>query len=367
MSNMRKVVLPVMLAGMLMGDTIYAAPLNDQLKQQQSQLQQQSDALKGVKEKVQSLEENIDKLDANIQKTNNDINSNNQQIASTEKEIDVTNQQLKKAQDDLDNEIKTYGVRIRYMYINGNDNIVGTLLESKGFSDFLKRIQVVVKLSDLDKKMVADITSRKNEVNKKKQALSDKKEKIVSLKKDNEKKLASLSADKDSQQKLIAQSKAEEDSLNSKISNSQAQIMATANQIEALKSSVPRYDPAKGSAPYSDNAVVVFAYQYLGRPYVWGATGPTTFDCSGFTQFIYRHFGISIGRTTYDQIKDGSPVADGDLRPGDLIFFGTWSDPHHVGMYVGNGTYIHAPHTGDVVKLSVLSGRDDYLTARRIK
>ena len=255
------------------------------------------------------------------------------------------------------------------MYINGNDNnVVQTLLNSKGFSDFLKRIQIVVKITDLDKKMVSDISSRKNELNKKKEALDNKKQKLLSLKADNEKKMASLLVAKDEQNKLIADAKSQEAALDSQVKTSQALVAQTQKQIELMRSSVPKYIPSKGSAPFSDNAVVVFAYQYLGTPYVWGGTSPVPgFDCSGFMQYIYRHFGISIGRTTYEQIHDGVEVTDGNLEPGDLIFFGTWSDPHHVGMYVGNGTYIHAPHTGDVIKLSALGDRSDYLTARRIK
>jgi len=80
---------------------------------------------------------------------------------------------------------------------------------------------------------------------------------------------------------------------------------------------------------------------------------------------VYRKFGVNITRTTYTQIKEGKIVSRDQLLPGDLVFFGTWSNPHHVGMYVGNGYYIHAPRTGDVIKISPLSGRRDYLVGRR--
>ena len=104
---------------------------------------------------------------------------------------------------------------------------------------------------------------------------------------------------------------------------------------------------------------------FLGTPYEWGAEGPNTFDCSGFVQYVYAHFGVSTGRTTYDQIERGEYVSRENLQPGDLVFFGSGS-PHHVGIYVGNDSYIHAPHTGDVVKISPLT-RSDYLSARRVR
>ncbi len=112
-------------------------------------------------------------------------------------------------------------------------------------------------------------------------------------------------------------------------------------------------------------SLVNTAKKYLGTKYVWGGTSPSGFDCSGLLQYTAAQNGISVPRTTYEQIKSGRAVDKSELQPGDFIFFGTSDDPHHVGMYVGNGQYIHAPKTGDVVKISNLNGRSDYLTARR--
>jgi len=105
------------------------------------------------------------------------------------------------------------------------------------------------------------------------------------------------------------------------------------------------------SAPAGGNAQAILneAYKHLGAKYVWGATGPDTFDCSGFTSYVYNHAaGMNISRTTYTQIDVGQPVSQDQLKPGDLVF------PHagHVGIYVGNGQMIHAPQTGDVIKVS---------------
>ncbi|MBU3114850.1 C40 family peptidase, partial [Clostridium lacusfryxellense] len=86
----------------------------------------------------------------------------------------------------------------------------------------------------------------------------------------------------------------------------------------------------------------------------------------GFTQYVYAHFGISVGRATFHQIKDGVQVSRDNLQAGDLVFFGTFANPHHMGIYVGDNNYIHAPHTGDVIKISPM-GRKDYVTARRVK
>ena len=98
----------------------------------------------------------------------------------------------------------------------------------------------------------------------------------------------------------------------------------------------------------------------LGCAYVWGATGPNTFDCSGLVQWAHKQCGISIPRVSKDQARGGRA---GSKAKGDVVAFG--NPVHHVGICDGAGKYIHAPQTGDVVKISSLSGRRDYACCRR--
>lgn len=91
--------------------------------------------------------------------------------------------------------------------------------------------------------------------------------------------------------------------------------------------------------------VVDYAAQFLGRPYVWGGNGPNSFDCSGFTKYVYGHFGYTLNRTASAQLSNGVSVSFDELQPGDLVFFdnGRVSTPvSHVGIYVGGGQFIHA-------------------------
>ncbi|CAM5538184.1 hypothetical protein SXANM310S_00528 [Streptomyces xanthochromogenes] len=97
-------------------------------------------------------------------------------------------------------------------------------------------------------------------------------------------------------------------------------------------------------------AAVAFAYGALGKPYVWGATGPSSFDCSGLTQAAWRSAGVQLPRTTYTQINAGSRVTRAELQPGDLVFF--YSGISHVGLYIGGGQMIHAPHPGAPVRVA---------------
>lgn len=112
---------------------------------------------------------------------------------------------------------------------------------------------------------------------------------------------------------------------------------------------------------------VALAKEYLGTPYKWGGSSPATgFDCSGLLQYAYAKQGVKIPRTTYEQFKAGTPVARGQLRAGDAVFFeASNAGPGHVGIFLGNGTFLESPHTGANVRISKLAGRSDYVGARR--
>lgn len=105
---------------------------------------------------------------------------------------------------------------------------------------------------------------------------------------------------------------------------------------------------ADGSYASLADQAIAFAEAQLGKPYVWGATGPDSYDCSGLTQAAWRAAGVEIPRVTWDQVTIGTQVTRDQLQPGDLVFF--YDDISHVGLYVGDGQMIHAPKPGDVVK-----------------
>ena len=128
---------------------------------------------------------------------------------------------------------------------------------------------------------------------------------------------------------------------------------------------------SSGSASSSGigQRIATYALNYLGCPYSYGGSSPSGFDCSGFAQYIYRQFGISINRTATAQLANGYSVPYSELRPGDLVFFGYGNSAFHVGIYIGNNQFIHAENYGTGVCITSLSDAyyaSCYLCARRI-
>ena len=120
----------------------------------------------------------------------------------------------------------------------------------------------------------------------------------------------------------------------------------------------------------TNSDVIEYAKKFLGVPYSYGGNGPDSFDCSGFAKYVYSNFGVSLSRTTYSQVLDGTYVERSNLAAGDLVFFAPSGSVSHVGIYISDGQFIHAPQTGDVVKISSMNDgyyNKNYYTARRVR
>jgi len=120
---------------------------------------------------------------------------------------------------------------------------------------------------------------------------------------------------------------------------------------------------AKAKTKVAKNVLVVnIAKKYVGTPYIWGGSSPRGFDCSGFIKYVYAKIHIYLPHYTRFQYSYGRYINRNQLRPGDLVFFNNLG---HVGMYIGNHSFIHAPRSGDYVRISSIH-RDSYYGARRL-
>lgn len=393
----KKIVAVITAAGIVCGTSLptVASPLNNKLNQSKVQLQQNKNALKKAQKNREDLEVEVQDLDSKIESLMREANKIEGNIKSTEKNIEVTKKQLEKSKKELQAQQAIYNKRVRAMYISGSDSYLEVILQSKSFSDLISRVDMIKSIVVNDKKVISKLNSIKEEVNKKKVALDTEKQKLVALKTENTNKLAKMDEKKREQQTLLATLIREEDKYKSKVSDSQRLVASAEAEIQralAIASSVsrPSSRPSRGggyvggvsnsgsSKKPSSNTVSVsgsigkgsgssaaavaarIAMGYQGVNYVWGGTTPSGFDCSGLVQYSFRQAGISLPRTSQQQMRVGIPVSRSELQVGDLVF------PHsgHVGIYVGNGCMVHAPHTGAKVKVAPIYR---FTTARRIR
>jgi cell wall-associated NlpC family hydrolase len=335
--------------------------------------------LQQIQAQRSELENKITLMDSQIETIMSQISSNKESIAAKQKEIDLAQADISKAEEELKAEQLLYQERVRAMYISGTSaSTLEILFDARSFEDLLSRAENIKRIMDYNISIINDFKEKKKVLDEKEAALEVEKNALVALEKDNETKLSELKAEKSDQASLIAKLKEQESKYGSQIAAAEAAELAAAKAAlekakqeaaaQASSSYTSRGDSSSSTvssdtAVYSPEAVIAYASKFLGVPYVWGGTTPAGFDCSGFVKYVFAHFGITLPRVAADQQKVGTYVSREDLQPGDLVFFG---DPaHHVGIYIGNGYMIHAPHTGDVVKIGPLNS--DFSYGRRIR
>lgn len=360
MKNVLKNLTVVITLILTLNVTALALPTNENL-------QQRKEPLTKIQSEREEIERKIEHFDNEIEKIMAQSEENKRKISETEKAIGSAAVEVKQVEKEIQKEQKLFDIRMRTMYINGFDGYMSMILNAESFGDFVSRVDNIKTIIEFDKKVVGEFEATQKELNKKQHSLIKTKAALLNLQGENKQKLHKLIVTKDSQSKLITELKNKEIVLAGQVNQPQVLVNKSITKINAIRKAAPKYTPSRGATTVSENAIIAYASNFLGTPYLWGGTSPSTgFDCSGFTQYVYGHFGISIGRTTFDQIKDGVQVSRDNLKPGDLVFFGSANNPHHMGIYLGDNNYIHAPRTGDVIKVSAMTRRD-YLTGRRVK
>lgn len=243
--------------------------------------------------------------------------------------------------------------RASSMYRQGPLGFVSVLLGAESFEEFASTWDILRDLNASDAESVAELKVLRSKARATTREIATKKAAAKKQKAIMASRQRSADADlRERQLKLRG--------LESEIAALQRAEEAARRASTTWAAGPSRVFPPPTRAPRSE--VVNIAKRYLGAPYRWAASGPNAFDCSGFTMFVYRQVGVSLPHSSRAQINSGERVSRSDLQPGDLVFFG--SPIHHVGIYVGGGSYIHSPSSGDVVKISSLS-RGDYAGACR--
>jgi len=295
-----------------------------------------------------------------------------QKIESDQRENRV---QLKLTRANLKIAQASLAARLVTAYTSTQDNsTLSVLLGATSLDDLLNRIEAVNSTSQQDASIVQQVTSFKAAIQRQRTELRQAhsaQQTIVAQKAAQKQRIESQLA---SRRQLLSSIKGQIAQMRAVEAAQQRQLAAEARSRLAGGVQVPvsgvgiSASTPEGSTvapPNVHGGVVGIAMRYLGVPYVWGGSSPSGFDCSGLVSYVFAQIGVSLPHSSYAQFGIGTPVSIGELQPGDLVFF---TGASHVGIYIGGGQFIHAPHTGDVVKISSLSGyySSNFAGARRV-
>lgn len=306
------------------------ADLQKQQQSVQSQLDAQNSKLKTESQKKAALDSSINLI---IQQTS----ILNSQIAATNAQIDAKNREIAATQADIDKNYDLFKQQLRAMYESGDASYVSVLLASGSFTDFLKRAEVLKVVSQRNNDIIDKLNQDQANLNTQQTALKANQTSLESSK-------AALASKQSAVASQIAQQAAIVSSISSDVNATKSQqdkIDAELAQIAAQQAAARRTQ--LGGATGSIAQVLSLANSKLGCNYVWDAAGPNTFDCSGFTMYVFANAaGISLPHNAAAQYSCGSHVSKSDLRAGDLVFFNTEGGISHVGIYIGGGNFIGA-------------------------
>lgn len=309
----------------------------------------------------------------------------NAQIVETASELEDATALLRESQERL-------AERAAHIYKHGGIGVLDVFLGVRSFDDLVSRVDLLRRINTSDAETVAAVRTARSKVEQTANTLEQRRAEQVALQSEAEGRARAIESEVAAQERYVAQLSAdvqqliaEEEERERVLAEERARAAAEAARRAAQPGSGTPADRAPGAErpatdpedlPAARGSVVEIALRYLGVPYVYGGSTPAGFDCSGLMQYVYRQVGVSLPRTSRAQYGVGQHIAADRpdlLQPGDLVFFGTNGDPsrvHHVGMYVGDGNYIHAPYTGTVVRINSLTSRiqrsGDYVGASRI-
>ena len=339
----RIAVLSLLLGTLLLSFALSTQASASPVADKKTRLREVQAKLQGVYHEADLAVEKYNQATSQLTTVQQQIKENQHLLKVAEYNLDVANTQLQS--------------RAESIYETRDVGIVDVLFASNSFDDLVTQLNLMERLGNSDVDIVRSIAAYQQDI----------KDRRVKL--DADKKAAAKLVTERAAQKskvLAVQGRLEQMTAGIKndIQRLQEQQAAAARAAQAAAQtaagSASNGGGGGGSVPdpggSGNSAVVAIAQRYLGVPYVYGGASPSGFDCSGLTMYCYAQVGVGLSHGATDQQHASTPVPISALQPGDLVFFGNASYSYHVGIYVGGGSMINAPHTGAVVSYGSIGG-----------
>ncbi|MFJ9565382.1 NlpC/P60 family protein [Streptomyces fuscichromogenes] len=315
------------------------------------------------KPSLEEVEKKVDALYRQAESATEKYNAAKERTGKQRKQVDTLLDDVARRTDRLNTAREELGSFAAAQYRTGAAAPdTATFLLADSPQDYFDQTQLMSRLTSRQKDAVDDYVTQQSATMEKRQeaarsleTLTETQDDLKTAKTTVQTKLASArellsqltAAEK---ARLAAIEKRQEEEAARKAAELAKQQAAAADQADQETSSSSASAGSAAGSAYATKAAkaIAFARAQIGKPYVWGATGPGSYDCSGLSQAAWKAAGVSLPRTTYDQVNAGTTVPLADARPGDLVFF--YDDVSHVGIYIGDGMMIHAPKPGAYVR-----------------